>query len=47
VWREAEQATRSAEVFLVIGTSEETALSGRLDCSLRGLAGELLPQLIT
>jgi NAD-dependent SIR2 family protein deacetylase len=26
---------------------EERPLSGQVDCSLRGLAGELLPQLIT
>ena len=71
VWREAEQATRDAEVFLVIGTAavvypaaglvplakaagakvveinlDETPYSAQVDCSLRGRAGELLPEVI-
>lgn len=71
VFEAAEQATREAEVFLVVGTSavvypaarliptakavggkvievnlEETPFSAQVDCSLRGRAGELLPQLI-
>jgi NAD-dependent deacetylase len=71
VWREAERATRQAEVFLVIGTAavvypaaglvplakaagakvveinlDETPYSAQVDCSLRGRAGELLPELI-
>ncbi len=70
-WRLAEAAARTADVFLVVGTSaavypaaglawlaksagarvievnlDETDLSGAADCSLRGQAGELLPQLI-
>ena len=69
--REAEHAARSAQVFLVIGTSavvlpaaslvphakkagvkvieintEQTGASAMVDCTLRGLAGELLPQLL-
>lgn len=71
VWREAERATRQAEVFLVIGTAavvypaaglvplakaagakvveinlDETPYSAQVDCSLRGRAGELLPEVI-
>jgi NAD-dependent deacetylase len=71
VWREAEQATRLAGVFLVIGTAavvypaaglvplakaagakvieinlDETPYSAQVDCSLRGRAGELLPEVI-
>ena len=71
VWREAEQATRDAEVFLVIGTAavvypaaglvplaktagakvieinlDVTPYSAQVDCSLRGRAGELLPEVI-
>jgi NAD-dependent deacetylase len=71
VWREAERATREAEVFLVVGTAavvypaaglvplakaagarvieinlDQTPYSDDVDCSLRGRAGELLPELI-
>ena len=71
VWAGAEQASRQADVFLVVGTSavvypaaglvmeaksagakvielnlEETPFSAYVDCSLRGRAGELLPQLL-
>jgi NAD-dependent deacetylase len=71
VWQEAEQATRSSDTFLVIGTSaavfpaaglvplakssfakvieinlEPTAMSGLVDVSLIGRAGEILPRLI-
>jgi len=71
VWREAEAATRQAEVFLVVGTAavvypaaglvplakaagakvieinlDETPYSAQVDCSLRGRAGELLPEVI-
>ena len=71
VWRDAERATRQAEVFLVIGTAavvypaaglvplakaagakvieinlDETPYSAQVDCSLRGRAGELLPEVI-
>lgn len=70
-WQAAEQAARSAEVFLVVGTSavvypaaglawlahaagakvievnpEQTSFSAQVDCSLRGRAGELLPELV-
>lgn len=70
-WEQAEEAARSADVFLVVGTSavvypaaglamtaqaagarvievnlEETAFSACAACSLRGRAGEILPELI-
>jgi len=70
-WREAEEATSSADLFLVVGTAavvypaaglvmlakasgarvieinmDETPFSATLDCSLRGSAGALLPQVI-
>jgi NAD-dependent deacetylase len=70
-WQLAETAARTADVFLVVGTSavvmpagglvsiarehgarvieinaEETRISRSVDLSLRGLSGELLPQLI-
>ncbi|HTM51806.1 MAG TPA: NAD-dependent deacylase [Bryobacteraceae bacterium] len=71
VWAEAEHAARTAEVFLIVGTSslvypaaslapiakaagarlieinpEGTPLSAHADASLRGLAGEVLPDLV-
>jgi NAD-dependent deacetylase len=70
-WERAQEATRTADVLLVVGTSatvypaaglvplaaasgarviecntEETPFSAQLDCSFRGPAGEVLPQLI-
>jgi NAD-dependent deacetylase len=70
VWQEAEQATRSSDTFLVVGTSaavfpaaglvplakssfakvievnlEPTAMSGLVDVSLIGRAGDILPWL--
>ncbi len=72
IWEAAEEAARTAEVFLVVGTAavvypaaglalrakaagakvievnpEETPFSGTVDCSLRGRAGEVLPQLLS
>jgi NAD-dependent deacetylase len=71
VWAEAEHAARTAQVFLIIGTSalvypaaslapiaqaagarlieinpEGTTLSAHADASLRGPAGEILPDLV-
>jgi NAD-dependent SIR2 family protein deacetylase len=38
---------KSAGARVVEVNLEETALSGKADCSLRGKSGELLPQLIS
>ncbi len=70
-WEQAEQAARTADVFIVVGTSavvypaaglaplaqasgarvievnpEETPFSASVDCTLRGRAGEVLPELV-
>ena len=70
VWREAEKAVESAQLFLVVGTSavvypaanliplalsqkvkvveinpDETPFSDEVDCTLRGPAGKILPEL--